>query len=124
MNRLLTILKELRTQKGIGQKNLACALHCSVGTISNYENGIHDPDLNTLVRLADFFDVTVDYLLGRTDCCLPSDKRPADIYKGYSVNRFLNLLSLLPEKERLFLAHLFCILEKQYRTGQNPNQSS
>jgi transcriptional regulator with XRE-family HTH domain len=35
------------------------------GTISNYENGVHLPDVEKLVDLADFFGVTVDYLLGR-----------------------------------------------------------
>ena len=60
-------LANLRREKGIGQKEMASLLNLSVGTISNYENGVHSPDLNTLCRLADFFDVTADYLLGRTD---------------------------------------------------------
>ena len=60
------ILTELRKEKEIGQKELAVDLNVSVGTVSNYENDVHSPDLSTLCKLADFFGVTTDYLLGRT----------------------------------------------------------
>ena len=50
------ILAELRRDKNIGQKELATFLRVSVGTVSNYENDVHAPDLRTLCRLADFFD--------------------------------------------------------------------
>lgn len=60
------ILTELRKEKEIGQKELAVYLNVSVGTVSNYENDVHSPDLSTLCRIADFFGVTTDYLLGRT----------------------------------------------------------
>lgn len=61
-----TILARLRQEKGLGQKELAAYLQVSIGTISNYENSVHCPDLATLCRLADYFSVTTDYLLGRT----------------------------------------------------------
>ena len=61
------ILAALRREKGIGQNELAAHLNLSVGTISNYENNIHSLDLVTLSRLADYYDVTTDYLLNRTD---------------------------------------------------------
>lgn len=59
-------ITKLRFEKGIYQKELASYLNLSVGTISNYEQGIHHPDLNTLCKIADYFGVTTDYLLGRT----------------------------------------------------------
>lgn len=62
-----TVLTKLRKEKNVGQKELAAHLNVSVGTISNYENGVHFPDLTTLCRIADFFCVTTDYLLGRTE---------------------------------------------------------
>lgn len=61
-NRLLL----LRREKGLYQKDLAEYLHLSVSAISNYENGTNDPDLQTLCRIADYYGVTTDYLLGRT----------------------------------------------------------
>lgn len=60
------ILARLRQEKEIGQKELAAYLQVSIGTISNYENNVHSPDLTTLCKLADYFGVTADYLLGRT----------------------------------------------------------
>lgn len=62
----LTILRQLRTQKGVYQKELADYLNVSIGTISNYEQGIHNPDLDTLCKIADYYEISTDYLLGRT----------------------------------------------------------
>ena len=58
-------LRELRMEKNILQKELAVYLQVSMGTISNYENDVHSPDPETLCKLADFFDVSLDYMLGR-----------------------------------------------------------
>ena len=48
------------------QAELAKELFVTAGTVSNYEKGVHLPDVEKLVAIADFFDVSVDYLLGRT----------------------------------------------------------
>lgn len=60
-------LKLLRLDKNLTQEHLAKAIQSSKGAIANYENGNRQPGLETLVNLADFFHVSVDYLLGRTD---------------------------------------------------------
>lgn len=60
-------LKEMRTQRRISQLKLAMALDLSQNTISRYETGVHQPDIATLIKFADYFNVSVDYLLGRTD---------------------------------------------------------
>ena len=59
-------LMNLRKEKGILQKEVAAHLHMSVSTISSYEKGVHAPDLDTLIKLADFYEVSTDYLLQRT----------------------------------------------------------
>jgi transcriptional regulator with XRE-family HTH domain len=59
-------LAELRAKMGISQYELAQRLHFSRGQIANYEQGTREPDFQTLVKIADFFDVSLDYLLGRT----------------------------------------------------------
>ena len=61
------LLAKLRKEKGVLQKEVANHLNVTVATISNYEKGVHMPDLNTLIMLADYFDVSTDYLLQRTD---------------------------------------------------------
>ncbi len=59
-------LAKLRKERGILQKQVAAYLNVTVATISNYEKGVHTPDINTLIKLADFYDVSTDYLLQRT----------------------------------------------------------
>ena len=60
-------LKKIRKQKGISQVQLALKLGVSQNTVSRYETGERQADFQTLIMLADILDVTVDYLIGRTD---------------------------------------------------------
>lgn len=60
-------LKELRKQKGISQLKLAIDLNTNQNTISRYETGTREPGINELINIADYFNVSVDYLLERTD---------------------------------------------------------
>ncbi len=60
-------LKTIRHTRGISQQTLATALGTTQQSINKYENHKIEPDINTLIALADYFDVTVDYLIGRTD---------------------------------------------------------
>lgn len=60
-------LKELRKKKKISQQRLAIDLNMNQNTISRYENMERQADYETLVRFADYFDVSLDYLLGRTN---------------------------------------------------------
>ena len=57
------VLKELREKKGLNQQQLADELGLQRNTISRYETGKREPDQETLLRLSDFFGVSVDYLL-------------------------------------------------------------
>ena len=60
-------LKELRKKRGVSQVKLAMDLNTNQNTISRYETGEREADYKTLIQLADYFDVSIDYLLGRTD---------------------------------------------------------
>ena len=64
---LIFRLKELRKQRKISQIKLAMDLNMGQNTISRYENGVHEADYETLILFADYFNVSIDYLLGRTD---------------------------------------------------------
>lgn len=59
-------LKELRKSKNITQLDVATAIGVSPQVLSRYERGEREPDYKTLCKLADFFGVSVDELLGRT----------------------------------------------------------
>ena len=58
-------LHGLRKDRKLTLKDLADYMNVSTQTIMNWENNIYEPDINNLVKLADFFDVSIDYLVGR-----------------------------------------------------------
>ena len=60
-------LKELRKMHNISQLKLAIDFNTNQNTISRYENLEREADYETLIAFADYFDVSLDYLLGRTD---------------------------------------------------------
>lgn len=63
---MLKNLKTLRMQSGISQKQLADVIGVSQQSINKYENHSVEPDIDTLIALADFFGVSVDYLVGHS----------------------------------------------------------
>lgn len=85
-------LFQLRTERGIYQKQLAEYLSVSIGTISNYENSVHYPDLETLCKFAEYFRVTTDYLLDLTDNAVPIDSLNVEMSGGYTVGTALNAI--------------------------------
>ena len=60
-------LKELRKARKISQLKLALDLNMNQNTVSRYENMEREADYETLIKIADYFDVSIDYLLGRKD---------------------------------------------------------
>lgn len=60
-------LKELRENLGLSQRSLAVKLGVSQSTVGMWESNQREPNFKTIEELANFFDVTTDYLLGRTD---------------------------------------------------------
>lgn len=63
MNRL----KEMREARGLNMREAARLLKMPYTTYVNYEKGAREPNSETLIQLADFFDTTIDYMLGKTD---------------------------------------------------------
>lgn len=60
-------LKKLRDESNLTQSELANKLNITRSSLSLYELGKRTPDFNTLSKIADFFNVSADYLLGRTN---------------------------------------------------------
>lgn len=69
-------INELRTAKGINMREAARLLNLPYTTYVGYEKGQREPTSEVLILLADFFETTVDYLVGRSDTCTQT-KRPA-----------------------------------------------
>ena len=60
-------IKNLRKAKGISQLKLALDLNTNQNTVSRYETGEREPSISDLIKIADYFNVSIDYLVGRTD---------------------------------------------------------
>lgn len=63
-NKFKDIFKMLRREKGIGQERLSKDLGVSKGVISMWENGLREPSMSSLIIIAQYFGVTIDYLVG------------------------------------------------------------
>jgi transcriptional regulator with XRE-family HTH domain len=72
-------LRELRLSRHMTLQNVGDAVGSQPNTISNLENAQKAPSLNMVLALADFFGVSVDYLVGRTDVPAPFDPRLSDL---------------------------------------------
>ena len=77
-------IKDLREDRDLRQVDLANATGIDQRTISNYESGKTNPDSDALIRMADFFHVSIDYLVGRTDYDVYSSKKRKDSLKYIS----------------------------------------
>lgn len=65
MSMFSEILKNLRKENGIGQRELAEALYTTVKTVSHWETGYTEPSIKQLIMLADYFEISLDELTGR-----------------------------------------------------------
>ncbi|MCL2177082.1 MAG: helix-turn-helix domain-containing protein [Firmicutes bacterium] len=66
MNYFNEVFKELRLGENLTQEQLGQELGVPQHTIAKWERGIHTPKLNMLIKIADYFEVTLDYLVGRS----------------------------------------------------------
>lgn len=93
------ILAELRQDHKLTQRDLAKMLYVTDGTISNYENGVHFPDVEKLSTLADYFHVSTDYLLGRCTAKLSPDVLDEELVGGRTVGSIIqDLREMTPER--------------------------
>lgn len=67
METLGTKLKELRLEKGLTLKELSENLNITNVTLSRYENSLREPGIYALKKISNYFDISIDYLLGRTN---------------------------------------------------------
>lgn len=103
-------IAELRKDRGLTQKDFADILHVSKSAVSHYEQGISVPTTQILITIADYFNVNVDYLLGR---CKNNIKYSDfnEIYVGqYTVGKLLTMLLSVPKKQRKLLIGLIDVM--------------
>lgn len=96
MNTFGQRLKSLRRKKNLTQEGLASEFYINKTSISRYENNTQFPEMELLIQLADYFEVSIDYLLGRTDePSLLSEKNSSKKTKDINSEDFSKILETL-----------------------------
>jgi len=110
-------LKELRKLRKISQKELANQLGFAQNTLSQYETGMHQPDNVTLMKIAEFFDVSVDYLLGKNDNKEINNKEKTN----NKVNELLPDIDDLTPENKEDLRKYYELLKIKQKVDENNN---
>ena len=105
---MLSNLAMLRKKRNLSQKELAQKFNVNQNTVSRWENGDRQIDLDPLKELATFFNVSVDFILGK------SDKMPTPTTLPQEANELLNLFNKMDDKFRIrLLGAAYAILAEQ-----------
>ncbi|WP_126430076.1 helix-turn-helix domain-containing protein [Brevibacillus marinus] len=119
-------IRLLRKMRNMTQADLAEALNLAKTTISSYENDINEPNHEMLIKLADFFHVSVDYLIGRTDTheqaeveIMLSKEQLKKIDELYEI-----LFSIEDEEERNRIIETAIVFANGVKSVQKRNQNS
>lgn len=91
-------ITELRKRKGLTQSEMSRRLGVHRGTYSNYESGKREPDHDMTVKIANFFEVTTDFLLGKSN--EPQLSEEEDQALTHEAIRFIEKLNSLPADKR------------------------
>lgn len=94
-------IKRLREDKGVRQEDIGKMFNVSKSAVSQWENDIRTPDMDIIIKLADYFDVSTDYLLGRTDDPSPKQDDRQHINDDEALE-YLDELHKRPEMKTLF----------------------
>ncbi|NLM59803.1 MAG: helix-turn-helix transcriptional regulator [Clostridium sp.] len=95
-------LRSLREEKRLSQVELSKKLNVTSQALSQYELGKRIPDAEMIIRIADFFDVSVDYLLDRTNERITVDNIKAILASDSAFARALDKLTTRKELQELF----------------------
>ena len=114
------ILKNLREDRGYTQRELAKVLNVTKSSICHYEQEISMPSIDVLIGMAKVFDVTLDYLLGRTEFNLPDTRLKKAFGNRKSVGELLEMLIMLDNSHR---ADLMKVLYYIQADNNNPKRT-
>lgn len=96
------ILRELRMGKKLTQASLAHHLQYGASAITNYESGRNEPDIKNLIKLADFFDVSLDYLIRKEVKSFDTDMKE----QIQLINNYMKLT----DEEKNFIQHTIAFI--------------
>ena len=106
------ILTALRKKRGYTQKDVSNRLHIGITTLSNYEHSVHQPSYENLILLADFYQVSADYLLGVTTYEPPVEQLRTPLAHNMTYAECYNTIRQLDAGKRRHLEEYLTILQK------------
>lgn len=112
-------LKKLRTERGISQQQLADIIGVSQQSVNKYENHNSEPEISVLINMAKYFNTSVDYLIGHSECKhIIENLQPCDLNKDELV--LIEQYRLLSDRERKSISYIienYCLNKKHHGNG-------
>lgn len=99
-------LRLSREAKGLTQKELAAGISIGYQTYNHYETGRNEPDLSTVVLLAKYLNVSLDYLLGRTNDPSPITQKKIPSYQEEVIQELEDITPEMASEIRLYISYL------------------
>lgn len=93
------VITALRKERNLRQGDLALQLGVSVSTVSNYETGVHYPDVEVLLKMSHYFNVSTDYLFGQTTLRRRLDSYSRKLPGGASVGQLFDYIDTLSDDD-------------------------
>ncbi|GLY12678.1 helix-turn-helix domain-containing protein [Pseudobacillus badius] len=109
-------LKKLRNEKGISQQEFADRLKINRSTYARYELGKTQPDFETLQKIADYYSVTIDFILGRSDNTntqTNDEKEMKEFFSNPELNLFFKEMKESPEEQLEELREIWEVIKKR-----------
>lgn len=110
-NEIGDILCDLRKSTGMTQEEFSKIFHVCGGSIAHYERGIRIPNPDMLKMYADYFHVSVDYLLGRSTLKIDTSEFNNIFYKNTTISEVVELILSLPKEKRRYLLETLKLLK-------------
>lgn len=86
--RFSEILQDLREDRDISRKEMASYLNISLSTLGMYEQGRREPNIEMLIRIADYFNVSLDFLVGRDFTKIDLEKYQEALHLKNKIDKF------------------------------------
>lgn len=113
-------IADLRKTFGFTQKDFAKIINVSDSSLAHYEQGISFPSIDTLIRIADYFHVNVDYLLGRSENRPEYRKMNEKLYQDMTIGKMVNIVSSFNPKGKKYLYDSILLLMKAEEYKKSP----
>lgn len=117
-------LSELREEKNLTQSDIANAINTSRTNIGRWEKGLNEPSASHIIKLADFFECSADYLLGREDdfgniAVSPTSTQLLNHEQGL-LDNYRKLPDDLQERARMYMQKLVELISEERKTTFSP----